>query len=171
MLTRITDRKTTCVNNHVYRITKNWGPGPYNSLRHADNRRYFFGSLSNAKSKGSAHDLLSEKSGKIWTCSCWEKVNFIIINEFKYGQTWKIWQSPLSLSLYSTFKRYSYPNRYLDLIPRFGRPVRQLCMIANHVMNFIYERWHHLLTILTNLGCLQQIWRDTPIIFTKMELH
>ena len=43
-------------------------------------------------------------------------------------------------------KRYSYPYRYLDLTPRFGRPVPQLCMIANHVMNFIYERWHHLLT-------------------------
>ena len=43
-------------------------------------------------------------------------------------------------------KRYSYPNRYLDLIPRFGRPVPQLCMIANHVMNFIYERWNHLVT-------------------------
>ena len=27
-----------------------------------------------------------------------------MINEFKYGQTWKILQSPPSLSLYSTFK-------------------------------------------------------------------
>ena len=27
-----------------------------------------------------------------------------MIDEFKYGQTWKIWPSPLSLSLYSTFK-------------------------------------------------------------------
>ena len=27
-----------------------------------------------------------------------------MINEFKYGQTWKNWSSPLSLSLYSTFK-------------------------------------------------------------------
>ena len=43
-------------------------------------------------------------------------------------------------------KRYSYPNRYLDLIPTFGRPVPQLCLIANHAMTFIYERWHHLLT-------------------------
>ena len=43
-------------------------------------------------------------------------------------------------------KRYSYPNWYLDLIPKFCRPVPQLCMIANHVTNFIYERWHHLLT-------------------------
>ena len=36
------------------------------------------------------------------------KGNFIMINEFKYGQTWKIWPSPLSLSLYSTFKEF-YP--------------------------------------------------------------
>ena len=43
-------------------------------------------------------------------------------------------------------KRYSYPNKYLDLISKFGRPVPQLCMISDHVMNFIYERWHHLLT-------------------------
>ena len=54
--------------------------------------------------KGSTHVLLGEGSGKIWTCSCWEKGNFIMINEFKYGQAWKIWPSPLSLSLYSTFK-------------------------------------------------------------------
>ena len=27
-----------------------------------------------------------------------------MINEFKYGQTWKIRPSPLSLSIYSTFK-------------------------------------------------------------------
>ena len=43
-------------------------------------------------------------------------------------------------------KRYSYPSRCLDLIPRFGWPVPQLCMIANHVMNFIYEIWYHFLT-------------------------
>ena len=33
-----------------------------------------------------------------------KKVNFIMINEFKYGQAWKIWPSPLSLSLYNPFK-------------------------------------------------------------------
>ena len=31
-----------------------------------------------------------------------------MINEFKYGQTWKIWPSPLSLSLYSTFKHFCF---------------------------------------------------------------
>ena len=99
---------------HVYQIIKNWGPHPYNSLHHTDNKKYFFRSLSNAKSKGSAHVLLAKKEGKIWTCSCWEymlihvtvllKGNFIMINEFRYGQRWKIWSSPLSLPLYSTFK-------------------------------------------------------------------
>ena len=43
MLTRITDQKIPPVYIHVYRITKNWGPGPYNSPHHTDNRRYFLG--------------------------------------------------------------------------------------------------------------------------------
>ena len=30
-----------------------------------------------------------------------------MINEFKYGQTWKIWPSPLSLSLYSTLNSFT----------------------------------------------------------------
>ena len=30
---------------HVYQIIKNRGPGPYNSLRHADNIKYFRVSL------------------------------------------------------------------------------------------------------------------------------
>ena len=111
MLTRITDQKILCVYIHVYRITKNWGPGPYNSLRHADNRRYFLDlSLTRHRRQAHMYVLLGEGSGKIWTCSCWEKGNFIMINEFKYGQTWKIWPSPLSLSLYSTFKGKVFPD-------------------------------------------------------------
>ena len=43
MLTRITGRKIPCVYIHVYQIIKNRGPGPYNSLRHADNTKYFSG--------------------------------------------------------------------------------------------------------------------------------
>ena len=102
MLTRITKWEIPCVYIHVYQITKNWGPGPYNSLRPADNRRYFSG-LSLTRNQREAHVLLGQGSGKIWTCSCWEKGNFVIINEFKYVQTWKIWSSPLSLSLYNPF--------------------------------------------------------------------
>ena len=86
MLTRITDQTFPCVYTHVYWITKNWVPGPYNSLPCADNRRYFLG-LSPRQNQREPHVLLGEGSGKIWTCSCWEKGNFIIITEFRYGQT------------------------------------------------------------------------------------
>ena len=55
MLTRITERKILSVYIHVYEIIKKRGPGPYNSLRYADNKKYLFGSLSNAKSEGGAH--------------------------------------------------------------------------------------------------------------------
>ena len=110
MLTRITDWKISCAYIHVYWITKNWGPGPNNSLRHADNRGYFSG-LSLTRNQREAHVLLGEGSGEIWTCSCWEKGNFIIINEFKYGQTWKIWPSPLNLSLYNPFKLFCHGSK------------------------------------------------------------
>ena len=51
-------------------------------------------------------------------------------------------------------KRFAYPCRYQDLIPRFGRSVPQLCMIANKVMSHLYEHWGHLLTN------FQQNWLD-----------
>jgi hypothetical protein len=43
-------------------------------------------------------------------------------------------------------KRYAYPCRYLDMMPRFARPVPQLCMISNLLMNHIYTTWYHLLS-------------------------
>ena len=86
MLTKITDRKIPCVYIHVYRIIKDSGPVKFNSLCHADNRRYFSG-LSLMRNRKEAHVLLGEGSGKIWTCSCCEKGNFIMINEFKFCQT------------------------------------------------------------------------------------
>ena len=42
-------------------------------------------------------------------------------------------------------KRFAYPCRYLDMIPRFARPEPQLCMISNAVMNNLYQTWNHLL--------------------------
>ena len=49
---------------HVNQIIENQGPGPYNSLHHTDNIKYFFGSLFNTKSKESMHDPLDEESGR-----------------------------------------------------------------------------------------------------------
>ena len=43
-------------------------------------------------------------------------------------------------------KRFAYPCRYQDLMSRFGRPVPQLCMISNQVLNFLHLNWAHLLS-------------------------
>ena len=40
-------------------------------------------------------------------------------------------------------KRFEYPCRYLDLMPRFAKPVPQLCMVSNHVINLTYTQWNH----------------------------
>ena len=40
-------------------------------------------------------------------------------------------------------KRFAYPCRYADMLPRFAIPVQQLCMILNEIMNFIHETQHH----------------------------
>ena len=39
--------------------------------------------------------------------------------------------------------RFSYPCRYSDMISRFGRPVPELCMITNEVMNNIFDTHSH----------------------------
>ena len=42
-------------------------------------------------------------------------------------------------------KCYAYSCRYSDLEPRFGRPVPELCMMSNSILNFIYENYNYLL--------------------------
>ena len=43
-------------------------------------------------------------------------------------------------------RRFAYPCRYSDLIPRFGRPVPELSMISSKVVDFIYDEHNHRLT-------------------------
>ena len=43
-------------------------------------------------------------------------------------------------------RRLAYPCRYSDHIPRFERPVPELSMISNHVIDFIYENHSHRIT-------------------------
>ena len=43
-------------------------------------------------------------------------------------------------------RRLAYPCRYSDMIARFGRPVPELCMITNQVMDFIYDLHGHRIT-------------------------
>ena len=41
--------------------------------------------------------------------------------------------------------RFAYPCRYYDMVRLFARPVPQLSIASNHVMDRIYDRWGHLL--------------------------
>lgn len=43
-------------------------------------------------------------------------------------------------------RRLSYPCRYSDIIPRFGRPVPVLSMISNQVLDYIYDTHGHRIT-------------------------
>ena len=55
---------------HVYHITKSRGPGLYNSLRHADKKKYFSG-LSLTLNQKEAHMFhLAREVEKIWRCTC-----------------------------------------------------------------------------------------------------
>ena len=45
-------------------------------------------------------------------------------------------------------KRFAYPCCYADLVTLFARPIPQLCMATNEVMNFIHTRWNYLLSTL-----------------------
>ena len=47
-------------------------------------------------------------------------------------------------------KRFTYPCRYGDMISSFARSVPQLSIITNHMVDLIYNQWHHLLTTYTH---------------------
>ena len=40
-------------------------------------------------------------------------------------------------------KRFAYPCRYRDMVPRFGRPVPVLSMVTNEVLDYIYTVHSH----------------------------
>ena len=111
MLARITDRKIPYVYIHVYQIIKNWGPGLYNFLHPNDNTKMFF-QISLMRNWTEVHALLGEGRGKNLGIFLLRKGTFTMINEYRYGQTWKIWPSPLSLPLYSAFK---YKLNFLEV--------------------------------------------------------
>lgn len=43
-------------------------------------------------------------------------------------------------------RRFAYPIRYGDMIPAFGRPVPELCMISCNILNHVYNNFSRLLS-------------------------
>lgn len=64
-------------------------------------------------------------------------------------------------------RRCAYPCRYEDLVPRFGRPVPQLCMVVSEMMDLLHVRFGHLLSRLNQpllsqadlVDCSQSVYR------------
>ncbi len=67
-------------------------------------------------------------------------------------------------------KRFAYPCRYADLVPRFSRPVPQLCMVFNLVVDDIYNRYSHLLTNLDQPWVSRKTLKSLQMLITKKRL-
>ena len=61
-------------------------------------------------------------------------------------------------------KRFAHPCRYSDMLPRFARPVPQLCMISNQMMDFIYQTHNH------RLRSFNQPWLSLRPVFRTMPM-
>ena len=111
----------------------------------------YFSGLSNAKSKEAHMSYLAREVGNIWRCSSWEKGN--MINEFKYGQTWNNWPSPLSLSLNSTFKQRIKWNSQVFLFVSFYREGRRIGIAANSSVQTVTKLRTFVIKNLKNSRC------------------
>ena len=40
-------------------------------------------------------------------------------------------------------KRFAYPCRLGDIVPKFGRPVPEISLISNKIMDFVYDNFNH----------------------------
>ena len=111
----------------------------------------YFSGLSNAKSREAHMSYLAREVGNIWRCSSREKGN--MINEFKYGQTWNNWPSPLSLSLNSTFKQRIKWNSKVFLFVSFYREGRRIGIAANSSVQTVTKLQTFVIKNLKNSRC------------------
>ena len=71
-------------------------------------------------------------------------------------------------ALCTLLKRLAYPCRYVDMIPRFGRPVPQLCMVFNQMLDYVDTHFGYLLRDLNQPWLSpQQLTLFSHTIFNK----
>ena len=85
---------------------------------------------------------------------CWTEFRFLKNDIYEIQEVFRI---PDEISTYNRvkidgtealcifLKRFAYPCRYGDLIPRFSRPAPQLSMISNQISDHIYNNFNQLL--------------------------
>ena len=90
---------------YIFKCTKSWEiQALVCKMLYVTIITYFWVSLSRNQRKLQMFHL-AKIVGKGFRHCCWEKCNFMLIYEFKYGETWKILPSPLCLPLYNTFNK------------------------------------------------------------------
>ena len=67
-------------------------------------------------------------------------------------------------------KRFTYPVRYCDMVPLFGRSVPELCRIVHYMVNLIYENHHFRLTSWNQLSFPEKTFSYMPPTYTTKEL-
>ena len=133
----------------------NWGPGPYNSLRDDDNRKYFSGHYLTQNRREANMIYMARNVGKVWRYSSWEKGNFVMINEFKYGHIWKIWPSSLCSIYLISLERHETLDIY-DLSWEHFRNAR----FASDLAAFLTLSWEWSLLYRNQSTALQSKWMD-----------
>ena len=79
----------------------------------------------------------------------WKDDVYTLVDIFGFPAQFKCYNGVVVDSVEATcicLRRLAYPCRYSDLIHRFARPVPQLSMISNLVIEEIYQRYGHLLS-------------------------
>ena len=59
---------------------------------------------------------------------------------------------------YVLWKPFAYPCRFTNMVARFGRPVPQLCLTTNRVMDYVCGKCSYLLAHLNQ----PWLWKDRP---------
>ena len=112
----------------------------------------FFGSLSKAKLKGSAHVLPGEGSVKIWMCSCWEKDNFVMIKPEKFGHLHLVYHFTIPLR---KLLEWQHPPAS-PIISRLGF----LCFVGVHIHHSV-----HCMSSFLSVRPVDQWWRQLAVRF------
>ena len=88
-------------------------------------------------------DLESMLNDECKTEFCFEKSHLpLLVNVLQTPPMFKCSQGSVADGLEALcmlLKRSSYPCRYADMVPRFGRPIPVLSMVTNQVLGFIYD--------------------------------
>ena len=116
---------------------------------------FFFKMKTSQKPRFPLRLLWSVRLNKTDDSECLAEFRFhnnevpVLLEALQLPQSFKCHQGTICDGLEAlciTPRRFAYPYRYSDLIPRFGRPVPELSMISNFVIDTFYQGHNYRIT-------------------------